>query len=127
MVEILRDTVVQVQPDSSLVRALVECDSVGQARLKELIDIESGRNVKPPSLHLEDNILTAKAEVDSMAIYMTYKERYKEAQRVETITNTIEVNRLTRWQRWMTTLGTITLGAIASAIIFMIIKLLKPL
>ena len=34
--EILRDTVVTVEADSSLVRALVECDSLGRARLREL-------------------------------------------------------------------------------------------
>ncbi|MFI3322093.1 MAG: hypothetical protein R3Y50_06165 [Rikenellaceae bacterium] len=125
VVETLRDTVVRVEADSSLIRALIECDSVGEARLKDLIEIESGRNLKPPSLQLENNILTAKVNIDSMDIYLTYKERYKEAQRVETITKTIEVNRLTRWQKWMTTLGTVALGAIVAFIAITIFKLLK--
>ena len=34
--ETVRDTVVQVRPDSSIVRALIRCDSTGRARLEEI-------------------------------------------------------------------------------------------
>ena len=32
--EIVRDTVVQEQPDSSILQAMIQCDSTGRARLK---------------------------------------------------------------------------------------------
>lgn len=32
--ETIKDTVIQVQPDSSIVHALIKCDSTGQARLE---------------------------------------------------------------------------------------------
>ena len=32
--EVVRDTVVQVQPDSSILQALIKCDSTGRARLQ---------------------------------------------------------------------------------------------
>ena len=34
--ETIRDTVIQVQPDSSIVQALIMCDSTGRARLEEI-------------------------------------------------------------------------------------------
>ncbi len=127
MVEILRDTVVRVERDSSLVRALIECDSLGQARIKELVEIQSGLNVAPPSLELKDNILTSSAQVDSMAIYLTLKDRYTEHKQVEIIerVETIEVNYLTRWQKWMCALGHIALGFIVGFIGLAIFKIIK--
>ena len=40
--EVVRDTVVQVQPDSSILQALIKCDSTGRARLQE---IQTSRNL----------------------------------------------------------------------------------
>ncbi|MFR9574293.1 MAG: hypothetical protein SNG79_01375 [Rikenellaceae bacterium] len=129
VVETLRDTVVVIERDSSLIRALVECDSLGQAHFKELIEIRSGRDVTPPKLELKDNILTATAAVDSMAIYLTLKDRYTEHKQVETITvtNTIETNYLTRWQKWMYNLGCIALGVLVCLVGFAIFKIFKPI
>ena len=42
--EIIRDTVIQVQPDSSILQALIQCDSTGRARLQEINSLkESAR------------------------------------------------------------------------------------
>ena len=34
--ETIRDTVIMVQPDSSILQALIQCDSTGRARLQEI-------------------------------------------------------------------------------------------
>lgn len=123
--ETLRDTLIQVLPDSSLVQMLIECDSLGQARLKQIIGYESGERVKPPDIDITDNVLTATAKVDSLSIYHTYKDKLKEVQKERTETKIIvkEVNKQTRWQRWMCGLGHCALGAIVIGIILIIFYL----
>lgn len=56
---------------------------------------------------LKDNRITSKIVVDSMGIYMTYKERHKEEQKVKTIETVIEkeVNVLKWWQKALMWLG----------------------
>ncbi len=87
--ETVRDTVIQVQPDSSMVQALIRCDSTGRARLEEIRTLKQSARVQQ-RLALQDNRLTAKAVVDSMGIYLTYKERHKEDQKVQVIETVIE-------------------------------------
>ena len=50
---------------------------------------------------MKDNKLTAKSVVDSMGIYLTYKERYLEEQKVQVVETIIEkeVNVLKWWQK----------------------------
>lgn len=56
---------------------------------------------------LKDNRITSKVFVDSMGIYLTYKERHKEEQRVQTIEAVIEkeVNILRWWQKALMWIG----------------------
>lgn len=117
--ETLVDTLFKVLPDSSMIQMLIECDSVGQARLKQIVDYKSGERVKPPTLEIKNNILTAVAKVDSLEIYHTYKDKLKEVtkERIEIKTIVKEVNKLTRWQRWMCGLGHCALGAIVIGVI----------
>ena len=79
--EVQHDTIVTVQPDTSMLQALIECDSTGQAYLREINQLKSSSYLHQ-SLNLTNNILTATAAVDSMDIYLTYKDRY------QTTTNT---------------------------------------
>lgn len=118
-VEILRDTVVQVKADSSLLRALVECDSLGQAHLKQLLEYQAGDRLHPPLVDITNNVLTARARIDSMAIYLQLKDRYTERNKIQrvtrTITQTVEVNRLTWWQTLFYRLGQILTAALIVA------------
>ena len=75
--ETIKDTVIQVQPDSPIVQALIRRDSTGRARLEEIRTLKEYARVQQ-TLELKDNRLTAKAVVDSMGIYLTYKERHRE-------------------------------------------------
>ncbi len=120
--EVVRDTIITLAPDSSMIQALVECDSVGQARLKQLLDIKSGTNVKPPKVTITENVLTAKVEVDSLDVYMKLKDRYKEHYKAEKIIETVEVNRLTRWQLFRMRLGEAALFAAAGGVAIWLIR-----
>ena len=116
--ETVRDTVIQVQPDSSVVEALIRCDSTGRARLEEIQTLRQSARVQQ-TLALKDNRLTSKAVVDSMGIYLTYKDRYREEQKVQTIETVVEkeVNILHWWQKALMALGIILILSIATRII----------
>lgn len=87
--EAIRDTVIQVQPDSSIIQALVRCDSTSQVCLEEIRTLKESVRVQQ-TLALKENKLTAKAIVDSMGIYLTYKERHKEEQKAQLVETVIE-------------------------------------
>ena len=107
--ETVRDTVIQVQPDSSVVEALIRCDSTGRARLEEIRTLRQSARVQQ-TLSLKDNRLTSKAVVDSMGIYLTYKDRYREEQKVQTIETVVEkeVNILHWWQKVLMWAGVVS-------------------
>ena len=87
--ETIRDTVIQIRPDSSIVQALIMCDSTGRARLEEIRTLKESARIRQ-TLALKDNKLTAKSVVDSMGICLTYKERYLEEQKVQVVETIIE-------------------------------------
>ena len=90
---------VMVQQDKALIRALLECDSIGQVYIKNLLDYQAGSRLKPPQISLSNNILTAISEADSLLIYLTLKERYTEKQVDNKATEYIYINYLTKWQK----------------------------
>ncbi len=121
--ETVRDTVIQVQPDSSIVEALIKCDSTGRARLEEIRTLRQSARVRQ-TLALKDDRLTAKAVVDSMGIYLTYKDRYKEDVKVRTIETVIEkeVNILHWWQKVLMWAGAIALLALFQFLLIHIVR-----
>ena len=120
--EVVRDTVVQVQPDSSILQALIKCDSTGRARLQEIQTLkESARlqqsiKMEADPLPYQTTVITVTATVDSMGIYLTYKDRFKESVETREIETIIEkeVNILHWWQKLLMWAGgiviTITVG-----------------
>ena len=123
--EVLRDTVIMVQPDSSILQALVQCDSTGRARLQEINALkESARlqqtiKIDPDPKPHKPTVITIKTQVDSMGIYLIYKERYKETAEIQQIETVIakEVNILKTWQKVLMWLGVL-------AILWILIKIL---
>jgi predicted membrane-bound spermidine synthase len=111
--EVVRDTVVQVQPDSSILQALIKCDSTGRARLQEIQTLKESARLQQ-SIKMEADLLpyqptaiTVKTVVDSMGIYLTYKDRFKESTEVREIETIIEkeVNVLHWWQKLLMLIG----------------------
>lgn len=116
--EVVRDTVIQVQPDSSILQALIKCDSTGRARLQEIQTLkESTRlqqsiKIEAEPLPYQPTVITIKATVDSMGIYLTYKDRFKESVEVREVETIIEkeVNILYWWQKLLMWAGGIVLA-----------------
>ncbi len=124
----VRDTLVQVKADASLIRALLECDSAGNVLLKRILEYEAGKHVAPPQLDIQDNVLTAMAEVDSFGIFMTLRDRYVE--RTDYLESNekeiVYVNRLTGWQKFRVRLGDCVLFGIPIYIVFKCRKSIWP-
>lgn len=76
------------------------------------------------TLALKENKLTAKAVVDSMGIYLTYKDRYKEKVKVQTIETVIEkeINVLKWWQKALMATVAVSMLILASTIIAKFIR-----
>ncbi|MBQ6689680.1 MAG: hypothetical protein IJN02_10690 [Bacteroidales bacterium] len=112
---------IMVQPDSSIMQALIQCDSTGRARLQEIKAFkESARlqqriSIDPEPQPYKPTVITVKATVDSMGIYLTYKERYKETAQIQKIETVIEkeVNVLKWWQKLFITLGIVFIYLVA--------------
>lgn len=88
-------------------QALVQCDSTGRARLLEINVLKKSARLQQtikidpdPEPHKPTGI-TIKTQVDSMGIYLIYKERYKETAEIQQIETVIEkeVNVLKTWQK----------------------------
>ena len=122
--ESVRDTVVQVRPDSSIVRALIRCDSTGRARLEEIRMLrESSRlqqtlTVESPAEPYQPTAVTVRAVVDSMGIYLTLRERHREDQQTRTVETVVEkeVNVLRWWQTTLMWMGGVTLILLAAIV-----------
>lgn len=125
--ETVRDTVIELAPDSSLLQALIECDSLGRARLSRLLYYEAGERMGPPTVAISDNVLTAKAGVDSLKIYAELKDRYEEHRTRETVVETVEVNRPTTWQKVRMRLGEVMMVVAAVWIVKSVKKVRKTL
>lgn len=121
--EIPRDTVIIIQPDSTILSALVECNERGEARLRDIEQLRNSQRAQT-SLKMDDNRLEVKTIIDSMGIYLTYKERYKEKEQIRTvtITETVEVNVLHWWQEFLIRAGAILLSALVIWIVFILLK-----
>lgn len=121
--EIPRDTVIIIQPDSTILSALVECNERGEARLKEIEQLRNSQRSQT-SIKMDDNRLEVKTVIDSIGIYLTYRERYKEKEKIQTITvtETVEVNVLYWWQEALIRVGAILLSILVLWIAFMLLK-----
>ena len=133
--ETIRDTVIMVQPDSSIIQALIQCDSTGRARLQEIKALkESARlqqtiSIEPEPQPYKPTVITVKATVDSMGIYLSYKERYKETAQIQKIETVIEkeVNVLKWWQKLFIWLGSISTILIILTLVYALVKLMVKL
>ena len=133
--ETIRDTVIMVQPDSSILQALIQCDSTGRARLQEINALkESARlqqtiSIEPEPKPYKPTVITVKATVDSMGIYLSYKERYKETAQIQKIETVIEkeVNVLKWWQKLFIWLGSISTILIILTLVYALVKLMVKL
>lgn len=67
----IKDTVVSVEPDSSYIEALLECDSLGRVKIVEMSSLQ-GKLVNL-ELALKNNRLKTKGKIDTIKIYVPGK------------------------------------------------------
>jgi len=136
IVETLRDTTVYLT-DSASIRALVECDSLGQVKIKEIQSLKSGKHLKPPDIKIirvspKQSVIEATCQVDSLAIFLILKDREKTS--VTTITKTIITKKpWSNWQKIQLWFGRISFLALliylgfVTGLFKMILKTIKPI
>lgn len=71
--------------DSSGLRALLECDSLGNVRVKEIEDYYAGRLIEKPKIEIRDKYIYVKCEIDSGAVMVKLLEKYIKQVRVVVI------------------------------------------
>ncbi len=84
IVETIKDTTFLIKPDSATIKALIYCDSLGNAHIKEITELRAGQRVKQ-DIKLENNVLTTTATIDSAAIYFQYKNTHAQEFKQEKI------------------------------------------
>jgi len=114
-----------VYADSSLVRAVLGCDADGRIAMERLIEVQPGRHMPPASLELDNNILTVRSRSPQREIPVVLKRVYTNATHRQVITQTVEVNRLTRWQRTWMNIGKLLAAVTAVLLCFYVIKKIK--
>ncbi|ASZ11093.1 hypothetical protein KTO58_19775 [Chitinophaga pendula] len=113
--ETLRDTVIVRDADSSLIAALIACDSMGNAYFKQILDYQSGKLLLPPDLQLSGGKLTVKAKSKNDSTRVSVKDTYKT--KYVTVTKTLPpvvTNKLTWWQQTQIVLSRLLLAAIGA-------------
>lgn len=88
-IEYVEKEIIKSVPDSASMQALLECDSLGQVYIKQLLDYQSGKYIKP-KIKLVDNIIKVEAKVDSMAIYREYHKKYSKEDSLSSVIQTLQ-------------------------------------
>lgn len=117
--EIVRDTSVTVPTVRTSISAAVRVDRNGDVGLRDVKVLEGSPRVKT-QIDIKDNRLNVRTVVDSMQVYLTYKERYSEKVHSETVTvtETKEVNILKWHQECLIWVGIIALCYVAGRVIW---------
>ena len=72
--EVLRDTTIYIS-DSAGFRALLECDSLGAIRVKQIEQYYAGQFVKPKII-IKDNFVNVTCKIDSAKVAISWNERH---------------------------------------------------
>jgi hypothetical protein len=72
--EVIRDSTIYLS-DSSMLYAWLECDSVGQAHIREIAELRAGKMVFPEVI-IKNNYLKTVCKVDSFQVFVRLKDRY---------------------------------------------------
>lgn len=119
--EVIKDTTVYIT-DSAGFRAALECDSLGQVRIRQIEQYYAGQFVKPKVI-VKDNWLKVDCKIDSGAVYVAWKQRTETTeQKVTTVKVPPPVNYVTGWQWAQIWAGRLL---IALVVVYAGIKLLR--
>jgi hypothetical protein len=117
--ERLRDTIYVIEADSSLIQALIACDSAGRAYLEEIVELQHGRVLPPAEVKIKDNVISVRSRLPAMNIRLQTKIVTTTTEKL--VTNTQVVQQMNKWQTFWCRFGQIAAVAI---LLFMIFKYL---
>jgi len=105
--ETLHDTTFIDVPDSSAVKALIECQN-GKPVLKQITSAVPGRKLRPPTLQLKGNELSCDCYADSLKLYAFWKSK-ETIKKTDKQTPVLIDKPLTWWQTALIWLGGLAL------------------
>lgn len=123
--EVVRDTMVTIEPDSAMLEALIECDSNNQVLIKRMSTVEGLRlryETRSETAGHGGLKLVVKCQEDSIREAVQVKDRV--------ITDSISVKEIeyvevekpmTVWNQFLTVCGWILLTGVVSAVIILVI------
>lgn len=118
--EIVREFI-ELPPDSSVITALLACDSLGQVYLKT-IDVLQGKRVQQDA-QLRNNEMIIKAK--DRALQEQVRET-RDSIRIEyhekPVPYPVEVYRLNSWQNFQVWIGRIALGWVVLIVVYTVLK-----
>lgn len=75
-IETVRDSTVIIPADSSWLKALLECDSMGNVHVRELQAYAQGKHIVAPKIGVKDNVLIAECKVDSFGVFFSWVQKH---------------------------------------------------
>lgn len=120
-----RDSTVFVSDSASYMMYLGCYDAYGKLTddnvrlMGEITTLKS--NVVKPVVQIKDRFIKVDCVVDSLRVYLKWKERYTS----EVKTVTVEVNKVTWWQKTQIWMGRILMVLIVAAGVYVTLKLAK--
>lgn len=125
--ETVHDTIFKIEKDSSTLAALLECQG-GKVVFKNIIESESGRNLKSPKIKLSNNILKVDCEARAQEVLAHYKNTHEQLYSYKNKTLTKEVEKqLSWWQKLEIWCGRLFLLILIGYTIKFLIKIYKPI
>lgn len=118
-VQTVKDTTIFISDEASI-QALLECDSLGNVRMRQITQLMAGQYVKP-SVVIKDRWLTAKCIIDSARVYVAWKETHVRESSVKTIEVPVEVP-LSWWKSTMIKAGYVSTGILILVLIIFLYK-----
>ncbi|MCD0470479.1 hypothetical protein [Flavobacterium sp. JAS] len=104
--EIVHDTVFRTEKDSSVYKALLECQN-GKVVFRNVTQAEPGRSLKSPKVRLDNNKLLVDCELKKQELYAYWRSKQVKDIQVKTINTTKFINYLSFWQKVQIWLGRI--------------------
>ncbi|CAK0763000.1 exported hypothetical protein [Gammaproteobacteria bacterium] len=77
--------------DSSLITALIKCDSLGNAYISQILNYQTGNHITASISTNNNKTISFKCNVDSFAVYTKVKDRYLSSNRLRTEIKTIQL------------------------------------
>lgn len=110
---VYHDTILYPSPaDSGMIEAYLECDSLGQVRLKQIMRYMAGK-LTVPHLVIKNNIAKFDCKVDSMKVFAIVWNKTIKIKEVKAKNAIVEVNKLTWWQKTQIIMCWLFFGIIA--------------